>query len=390
MAKYEIPEQNLEALKNAVAKLNRKAERMGLPEIQLAVVDSAMVEEKDETTGVTTAIKYYVVELEGSFPRYEGWEFLASVRPAGGANLVLKRSGVEVDLSQYRTGEMTCDHCQTTRERNATFLIRNEAGEIRQVGSGCLSKYVGYKDLERVAKWFEQVYDFIETAEQTYGGRGTERLHYRTVEYLAAVSCAIREHGWLSRTKWQESDHLLSPTSHVAWTYLVVPEWHKSIEPQDKQLAEQVIAWAAAKLAEGIDGSDYLWNLCHALQDEYLGERVDGLVASAIAAFRREQGCWPNGDPMVPAEEKPVSQHLGTVGERMMFRNLRCVTIREMEGAYGRFWLTKLEDADGNRLVWFASRALEEGQLYSGKATVKAHNEWKGVAETQITRFSPK
>ena len=37
-----------------------------------------------------------------------------------------------------------CDHCETTRRRKTTVLVRSETdGEVRQVGRSCLFEYTG-------------------------------------------------------------------------------------------------------------------------------------------------------------------------------------------------------------------------------------------------------
>lgn len=60
-------------------------------------------------------------------------------------------------------------------------------------------------------------------------------------------------------------------------------------------------------------------------------------------------------------------------------------------------YLHAFVDADGNRVKWFASSkslampdgsfaALVEGQTVTLKATVKKHDEYKGIRETVLTR----
>ena len=49
--------------------------------------------------------------------------------------------------------------------------------------------------------------------------------------------------------------------------------------------------------------------------------------------------------------------------------------------------LYKLKDIEGNDYSWFASNSIfESSKTYIIKATVKAHNEYNGVKETQLTR----
>jgi len=47
-------------------------------------------------------------------------------------------------------------------------------------------------------------------------------------------------------------------------------------------------------------------------------------------------------------------------------------------------------DKDGNRFVWFnkSGKKLEKGKTYTGKATIKKHQEYKGIKQTVIARFA--
>ncbi len=49
-------------------------------------------------------------------------------------------------------------------------------------------------------------------------------------------------------------------------------------------------------------------------------------------------------------------------------------------------------DKNGNRFTWFTSgkSVLDEGKTYTGSATIKKHNEYKGIKSTIITRYKAK
>ena len=84
--------------------------------------------------------------------------------------------------------------------------------------------------------------------------------------------------------------------------------------------------------------------------------------------------------------EPSNSKFLGTVGEKLEVT----VTIKrgiEMYGRYGRSVMHIMEDADGNVLVWTTSaRTLIEGDTYKVKGGVKAHNTYKNIDQTVLTR----
>lgn len=82
------------------------------------------------------------------------------------------------------------------------------------------------------------------------------------------------------------------------------------------------------------------------------------------------------------------SRHLGAVGGRLRGLRLRCESARGMDSHWGTTILYKFHDPDGNVLSWFSSGGaeLEPGAEYLLDATVKGRGEFRGVAETQLTR----
>lgn len=86
------------------------------------------------------------------------------------------------------------------------------------------------------------------------------------------------------------------------------------------------------------------------------------------------------------------SRHIAEVGTRIAL-TAKVVFVREIfpkadsAPAFDRKFLIKMVTGDGQSLVWFTSRAFENGVTLIGKATVKAHKEYQGVKETQVTNF---
>jgi hypothetical protein len=56
------------------------------------------------------------------------------------------------------------------------------------------------------------------------------------------------------------------------------------------------------------------------------------------------------------------------------------------EGQYGFTYINICKDAAGNVIVYKGSNNFEEGETLTVKATVKAHDERDGIAQTLIAR----
>lgn len=163
------------------------------------------------------------------------------------------------------------------------------------------------------------------------------------------------------------------------------------IEPPteaDIALAEKVAEWLHSM--EGQEGlSDYFFNLTTYSKAGVVNAKGMGIVASAVIAYNRE---------LVRKAERPSyasSQHIGNVGERLTFK-VKILAIHESQGHFGATHIYKLLTVEGNVLTWFGSSYLgnsSDDLLEAGderefwvKATIKAHNVFRDVKETVVSR----
>lgn len=92
--------------------------------------------------------------------------------------------------------------------------------------------------------------------------------------------------------------------------------------------------------------------------------------------------------------EKPLSHFVGTVGEKVSAK----LTIKKMVALSGQIGYARtysdlmiMEDEAGNCFVWNSASAykfeqFKEGNTVELKGTIKAHKEYKGTAQTVLTR----
>lgn len=132
------------------------------------------------------------------------------------------------------------------------------------------------------------------------------------------------------------------------------------------------------------------WSLCPEL-DGYTYQRI---LASDMVSFNEEtiSLVWiaPEQAKQLWSEtiNKPVSLSTwkGEVGDRIDLS----VTIKSsfaMEGFRGGTnYLYLMEDADGNVYKWITAKVYECNKPYNFRATIKDHEEYKGVKQTVITR----
>jgi len=87
-------------------------------------------------------------------------------------------------------------------------------------------------------------------------------------------------------------------------------------------------------------------------------------------------------------ERDHPSEYFGTVGKREIF-TLTVIGMKDIESDFGSTTLYMFRDLAGNRAKWFCSCGTSLGVdvTYTVKATVKAHDEYRGSRQTLLSRL---
>lgn len=353
---------------------------------------------------LTGRIRQWVyITVAGESPKFAGWTLTGCLEPLyledGTAENIVRTVPGHTVPAEYRDRIGECDHCQSIRRRKETFVVQHEDGRYKMVGRQCIKDFLGHKDphsLARMAEWLMELAGLCEGAEKEdwMGGGGREPNSWSLDYFLKVTSAVIRKEGWLSRSKAQEWDK--TPTSSYIMFYLSPPpsnreaaEDHRKYkaeidailqDPVHEQDAVKAVDWC--KGLEPKEAEDYLYNINLVARSGYVKDKTVGLAASILAAYRRATG------QVEEKKDRPVSQHIGAVGDKLEL-DIQCKNVISVEGMYGATGIHKMEDDVGNQLTWFASGGtnwLQEGERFRIKGTVKAHDEYKGVKQTILTR----
>ena len=169
-----------------------------------------------ERQGHITYSRFIEVTIAGPNPVLGGWEFVATLEhltddQGKPMNMLMVRPGFEGKLPErfHTVIASNCDHCHQTRNRTNTYVVRNVAsGEWKQIGSSCIKDFCGGNDPRAVAAmlewWLDTQRDCQDEGEQGEGG-GREASRYSLRYFLAVTAAAIREDGWMSRSKADEA-----------------------------------------------------------------------------------------------------------------------------------------------------------------------------------------
>lgn len=345
--------------------------------------------------GYVVACSFVDLEVVAERPTLAGWDFLAVVEPLVGGNLIRQVPGADVadgELVPWRTGEIACDHCETRRRRSETFVVRADgsdpavpAGTYKQVGRQCLGAFLGGKSAATIIASLG-LEALIREAGDGEGGGWSGPGVYDPAEFLAWTASSVRVGGWISK---KAAGDRQATADHVK--YLLTPPfggdgraaWEKAREnfkPTDEDRARGAAALEWAKLLS--DASDYERNLRLVAQQPALEPSHAGILASAVAAHARVLG----EEVRRKAAAASPSKHVGEVKSKVA-ATVTVERVSSFETQYGELFVHTFRDADGNALVWKTGKSVgAAGDVLALTGTVKAHTEFRGEQQTELTR----
>jgi hypothetical protein len=404
---YRIYEGNVEGLKARLNKLNKRAAKIGATPI-VYTVDGEDFEAVEGQPGKMRRI--VLMNVTGEAPCCNGWTFIGTLNHTDDGNIIRAVPGVEMPTA-YRDCRPSCDHCKTNRLRRDTYIVRNEAGECKQVGSNCLQDFLGgHKDPAKLASWAELVlgaYDICASAND--GGRGLCTYRIDLPEYLSYVAeIVLRSNSFVSRKQATAYDNdTVVPTSQLAMNAMfqsaalvgsgreIVPSVAavelataarehalRKYAPhmvEDGSPADFKKSLMSMNASEGLN--DFEHNLFVAAKCEGIELRQAGVAAYIIQMYRKDM-------ELIAKRDSRPSNWVGEVGKRLRGLKLTVKAVRMSETMYGMQTWLKFVDENNNTFVWSASGehdyAIDTQVIMTG--TVKEHSDWKGFKQTKLTR----
>lgn len=377
----------LALVEEKIKKLNRKAVKLGIPEIAIIDKREFTIEEKFENAAGyvrTRFVEKIEVTLECETIKIGSYTFVARIdHQEGHGNIVKVVPGLTVP-EKYYTADCDCDHCHVRRFRRDTFIFKDNGGYV-QVGRTCLKEYFGIdpiKSLEFVGLFGSIDGEF----EDSEGGSG--RIEYResTEIALAAGLALVDEYGYISNTRAKEEE--LTATSYNMYAVLYPHGkydeelsrniWEKVRAEGYYDKAKELISWGLEHFAT-LEG-EYAHNMRVILGNDSVKPGYFGYLISLHAVWRKAMGTPKAG--FVSA-----NNFIGQVKSKVTVD----VTVNKIIPSFGQYGTTytvlMTEKETGNALVWFASNPpLNEGEEVCLTGTVKDHNERNGVNQTILTR----
>ena len=400
-----VTDGGLAVLRERVETMNRRAVRLGLAPMAVAVVGTEVETLTQPVSGLTFERKYNLVEVTGETPRINGWEVAARIEFTEAGNLVHVAPGIEGVRAEWRTVGNVCQHCDTKRRRNDLIVIKHESGVEKIVGRNCLADYIRTANAEGMLAYAVMLSEFgliVTGAESEFwggdGGRGEMTDTLDTV--LKFTSVCIRKMGWVSGSVARaDFTGMLQSTADAVRRLLFVPSnaaayaaweaWVKSNELYasefDAEEMELAKAWLATLDDTNTRDSEYLHNLRVIRDLGYVEWSKMGYAASIVVAARKDR------DEQIKRAEFAKSNadkgFVGTVGERMRNVVVTVKRVNSIDGNYGVKTIITFSAGD-NELTWFASgdkcEEFRVGSTFTVDATVKEHKDHERFGKSTI------
>jgi hypothetical protein len=394
---FVIPKNNLDWLERRVATLNKKASKLGVPEINLDVLGSSKPVERTTSFGAPFFIPTILVELTGEIPRVSGWRLIARLNRTPAGNVINSIPGAPATPNRAKTF-YGCEHCGYKRNRKDVFVLEN-GGEHKIVGRTCLSDFFGGANPDTLINYAKQIDLFLRDVNRAANDDPIvtkSRDAYPLNMVLTYTAGEIAAFGWIPSTKARIG--IGNATRYWVGEYL-----EESIRAEDrynqmvraakekgydlygtcaKMEIDAAIDWAINLAGD----NDYEWSIRSIARTGFSTWRQLGFACSILPAYRN----------FVNRQKKPVTQkpstYVGKVGEKVTL-NGKVVFIQDYDTAFGYRTLVKIVTTDDQMVNWWASEpsyqngnaaTIERGDEIRLSAKIKNHDEYKGTKQTTV------
>ena len=418
----QIHEDNLSIFNEKLADLNAKFSKKGLPLINCSMEQKEM-EHVDEWTKEKFSYTMYVATLSSDFDKTN----LSGVDCTfeGVVSLIEKEESSKVYTFKninysHLLKDCKCDECGKKISRNKYLVFSKVGKEVETrddlivLGTSCSKNYFPF-DIEKYFGYLESAFSELGNYDEYSGSFGGCSSNYHTLSeiYVATLACSdnlkIYEKegvtkgnvlGWMNNDKinkyerYRDVYHM--PSNPIPFEDVIswVNETFNKDEPRnDFEMNARTVFYKTLD-----DGTR---ELRHEINKKYIGIAVygffsakqnhDKIVAKKIAEEER-------------AKENAQVEYYGAIGDKFEL-TLTFDKIFGFETQYGYSYILLFHDNENHRFKWSSSNGnykveydknadfggveyceFEVGHKYRMKGTVKAHNEYRNVKQTVITR----
>ena len=361
--KYYIPKYYLAKLEKLVKSLQKKTN----VKFEIFEDDCKVETFVDHSTPEHKKYRYLTIaiELEVNY-KVGDYEIVAELEHTGNGNII-RQINFEYEVpTLYRTTDCYCEHCQTKRKRNNTFLLVDKQHNFKQVGKTCLNDYTGIDTLSIVEKVssisFLLQSEYLELDEDFKEYLRSSAPSYEPLDYMANLFYQIILNDGYSKNA---NDPFKDLDSY---------KYRKDLEDKVSEILNVVNTdWYN-------DNSNYCYNVKVVVGLNYIEYKHWRLLISYINSAMTYLG----------NQFELNNNYLGNVGDKVEFevRSVKLLYTKRVEIRFNQYATTgvyRIITTNNQIVIWNSSNDIPDNVKVI-KGTIKSLNEYKGEKQTVITR----
>lgn len=392
MTTFQIHKSNIETFNRKLKTLQGKARKLGVPAPVYKVVREYEREFIKDFHKWTES--YLEIDLADATVSLNGWTFAASVDHRENGNII--RPNPEFSspesLLAYTHVSSICEHCNTKRYRNNTYIMF-DGSNLKQVGSSCIKDFLGHPSAEFYAELYEFMRVYRDKSEEAYSF-SRQPDNYLTKSVVEIASMMVRLYGYRSSKVPGEStsnrvrNYLeLSPAKYKAIYY----HEHEEVTEIDVENAKNSIDTVKNFTPDELKNL-FSYNLHTLVNSEWATSKDLGILCYVpeMSAKTIEKQIKQREKEDKDKELQKLSQFTGEVGKRNTWEMNYIKTIYLGSTQFGDIYLHTFM-CESNVFVWKTGTNPtlfhdNKGKPFTVTGTIKAHNEYKGIKQNVITR----
>ncbi|ASZ78936.1 hypothetical protein 2050H1_170 [Serratia phage 2050H1] len=275
-----------------------------------------------------------------------------------------------------------CEHCNKSLYRKNTYIVAGPEGEQLAVGSACMKTYVPLgRTVEEIVNFYGTVIEAFGGLEDSFQGGGMQ--YANTEAFLSAhVAAYLMKIGDPRAEVFQAMVYRIYNEPRKLERSEV--EWLK----ENRQLISETVEAVIAYWKDYSPRNDFEEKLCIMVPSPHLRFRDLNTAKWGVYTYMKAKG--------IEAVEKAVegipdrNEYLVPVGEVLDIQEAVVVANKFLySGDYSDTYLLMFKTQDGCTITWkTAYREIEVGEKLRVRGRCKAHVEFNGVKQTEITRAS--
>lgn len=278
-------------VKAEVARLNRKAKRLGLQPMQVSVGQTTTLTiDHDRGKVVVPAAP---ITIAGQMPKIKGkWELVGVATRSVGTDVTTYPFIAKGFTRNDLPANTHCDHCNHKRNRRLTYYVVDRAMdfglgvEVFRLGSSCVKDFFGDVDPATLA-WAAEAQAIESMLSDKYLDEDilNSASLYRTSYVLSiAFGVADKHDGYVSVSNSQMTGK--NATSHRVREALATEQGHLFITPDSAAKADDALEWLRGLDSETLN-NDYMQDLVAVANADLCDNQHIGILASAVASYKR-------------------------------------------------------------------------------------------------------